>query len=1002
MIKGVIKNRKIVFFMLVCLLLAGVYSYVILPKQEAPDIFAPIISVSIAYPGASIEDVENFVTKKIEAEAANLEDVDYVISRSYYSYSTFYVVFNYGLSRDEAEDRLQDMMKKVENKLPDGVMPYEIRADLAKTAGIIIALSSDDYDYEMLDFYGEKVKDRLSKIEGISSFETVGSIDKEVSVKIDHEKMNRLGISYDELIKLIKIQNLEIPSGEIDSASGKVPLYIKGSFKSLEDIENIVVSGSKTTGTVLTLRDIARVEFKEASNQSIYSRNGKKSILLVGYFESDKNILLIGDDVRDEMENIKQELPEELDFAEVLYQPEEVSSSIKDFVLNLLIGVALVILVVFLGMGIRNAIIVSLAIPTSILFTVISMPALGIKVHSITITAFIVALGMLVDNAIVVSDNIQLKLDEGMDRMDACVKGTKEVVVAILTSTLTTIGAFTPLILLNSLAGDYLQALPKVVMLSLTASFLFSFLVTPSLAYVFFKPHEHERIPENTFMVRLLSLCMKKKVLSVGVFVAVVVVLASLIVFVNVTFFPKADKKVMYIDVVADKNISTEYTKKVTDRLEEFLASESGVVNYTTAVGGALPKFYTTVGIYPPIPENAQTLIEIDISKTEFTKNTDYAIYLQNSINELMLPADVKVLELEIAEPFVSPILVRILGDKDRVYEAAKTLEASLEGVEGARNVRSNLSPKTYNYSVDLDSDKISYLGLSKYDILNEVSIALMGRDASVFKENGREYNIKVDSTAKSLEELENMSVKSSITGRKYLLKDMGTLSFVPYDKVIKKYNGKYEIQLMADLEKGYDSATVEAGFKEALKGVNTSGVELIYDGENQKIAYYFGDLAVSGLLAIFIIFTILLLQFRNFKNALIIFITLPLSTAGAIFGLFIFNEPLSFTAAVGLVSLVGIVVNNAIVLMEFMEAKRAEGLYIEEVAKTASLVRFRPIMLSTVTTCIGLLPLVFSSSELFKPMSVGLASGLLISTFLTLVFVPLVYSLVYREEASK
>ncbi len=999
MIKSVIKNRKIVFFMLICLMLAGIYSYVLLPKQEAPDIYAPILNVSIAYPGASIDDVENFVTKKLEKEISQIDNIDYVISRSYYSYSTLYVSFKYGMDSKEAKRKLKECMDDVEKDLPDGVLPYEINGDLSKTAGIIIALSSDEFDYEMLDFYGEKVIERLQKIEGITSFETVGSIDKELAITIDYEKINSLGISYNEFINIIKMQNLEIPSGEVDLGDTTVPIYVKGSFEGIEDVENLIISGSESTGLVLRLKDVAKIEFKPASNQSIYSRNGKKSILLVGYFEEDKNILLIGDDVRAEMKRIEEELPEGLEFSEVIFQPEEVYKSIKSFIFNLLIGVVLVIIVVFLGMGMRNAVIVSLAIPASILFTITSMPILDIKIHSITVTAFIVALGMLVDNAIVVSDSIQLKLDSGVDRLEACVDGTREVIIAILTSTLTTIGAFTPLILLNSLAGDYLQALPKVVMISLTASFLFSFLVTPSLAYVFFKPHKHERVPENTFMVRLLSLCMRKKRLAVAVFVIVVGMLGSLVLFVNITFFPKADKDIMYIDLVADKNISTEYTKELSDKIEDFLDAEAGVKNYTTAVGGALPKFYTTVGMYASIPENAQILLEIDLGETDFSKNTDYANYLQNGLNELALNGDVKVLELELAEPFVSPVLVRVLGEKEKVKDISKDLKDVLEDVEGARNVRLNYSPKTYNYTLDLDEEKLAYIGLTKYDILNELSISLLGRDASILRKDGKEYDIRIDSTVNDLEDIENMMIKSSITGRKHLLKDIGKVSYEAYDKVIKKYDGKYEIQLMADLETGYDSTMVDAAFRDALKDVNTYGVELMFDGENQKIAFYFGSLAISGVLAIFIIFTILLFQFRSFKNALIIFVTLPLSTAGAMVGLFIFNEPLSFTAAVGLISLIGIVVNNAIVLMEYMEAKREEDIDIDELAKSASLVRFRPIMLSTVTTCIGLLPLVFSSSELFKPMSVGLMSGLLISTFLTLVFVPLVYSLVYSKK---
>ncbi len=1001
MIKEVINNRKIVFFLLICLAIFGGYSYTLLPKQEAPDMKMAMASISTVYPGASIEDVENYLTKKIEEKINTMENVDYVQTRSYYSYSNVLVVFDYGTDYDEVIDELKDKLDELREDLPEGVLPYDINAELAKTAGIIISLSSDEYDYDMLDYYGEKVIERLEKIEGITSFETMGAIDKEVVIELDYKKINRLGVSYNEIINVLKMQNLEIPSGEVDLNNEKVPFYMKGSFESIEDIENVVIGGSQEKAIPLMLKNVATVSFREQENQKVYRKNGDKSILLVGYFEENKNILPIGDDVRKEIDKIKSELPDGLDFGEVIYQPEEVSGAIGSFIWNLLLGVLLVIVVVFLGMGIRNAIIVSLAIPSSILFTISLMPILDIKIHTITIAAFIVALGMLVDNAIVVSDNIQLKLDAGEDKMSACFHGTKEVVIPILTSTLTTIGAFMPLILLSSLAGDYLQALPKVVMLSLTASFLFSFLVTPSLAFIFFKKHKHRKTPEQTFMTKLLAICLKKKGLFIAVFIVIVAVFGSLILFINITFFPKADKNIMYIDIVADKNISTSYTKEISDSIEKVLENEEGVLNYTTAIGGAVPKFYTTVSIYPDIPENAQILIEIDLAKTNFTKNTDFAKYLQNKIDSVVKNGNATVLELEIAEPLVSPILIRILGSNDRISEIAKQMEDAMDKVEGARNVRTDISPRTYNYDFDLDAARISYLGLSKYDVLNEVSIALLGRDASMLRKDGKEYNIKVKSDLENVEEIQNMRIKSTLTKRKYLLKDLGSLRYKDYDKVIRKFNGKEEIRLLADLKNGYDSATVEAEFAKYMQDIDTSGAEIKYDGENQKIAFYFGNLGVSAVLAIFIIFTILLIQFKNFKNALIIFITLPLSTAGAMVGLFIFNQPLSFTAMVGLISLIGIVVNNAIVLMEFMEVKRREGLDIDEVAVMASLFRFRPIMLSTITTCIGLLPLVFSSSELFKPLSISLASGLLLSTFLTLVFIPLVYALVYRKNKS-
>jgi len=1002
MIKKVIENRRIMLFFVMIIAIAGIYSYRNLPRQESPDLQAPIALITAVYPGASPVDVEQLVTRKIEETISVLDGYEESNSYSNNSYSTVVVKFKYGTDTKEAFSELRRAIDDLQEDVPDEVQKIDVNTDITQTSGMLISLSSDTYSYEALGKYGDEIIERLGEIDGISKFEVVGEVNKEVLVEIDYQKLNQLGISLEEITQLLKSQNLEIPSGRIDDGSSKINITMDGTFQSLQEIENTIINVSSDNGSVLRLKDIGRVYFQDEESSTKYLDEGRKSILISGYFEENENILVIGEAVRNEINQIKLELPKDLIFREVVFQPEEVDNSINSFIYSLLIGILLVILVVLIGMGARNAVIVSMAIPLSIMSTFLIMPQVGIQIHQISITALIVALGMLVDNAIVVSDSIQYKLDAGVPKIQACDEGTKEVSIPILSSTLTTVAAFSPLLFLNSLAGDFVKSLPVIVIIALTASYLIAQFVTPSMAYIFFKPKTKESKfnMQNTIFYRLLEHALDHKRSSLLIGLAIIALLGSSFLALDLAFFPKADKDIMYIDIIADKNIDIEYTQSVTDQIETILKEEPGVISYTTALGGGLPKFYNTMPVTTAVPSNAQMIVKVDLSKTDYKKNTSYSDVLQNKIDENLVGGQATIKELEYAEPIGSPINIRFYGDDMEAIElAVNQAEIVLKNIDGTKNIHSNLIKKAYEFNINIDESKASYLGITKYDALNEISIALRGRNASTYRIDGDEYNIVVKSDIDDIEALENLAIKSSITGNKILVKDIGTVTLKTVTPTIIRFNEKYSIKLSSDVTYGYNRDTIQKELKTQLNKIEFENVNYEFDGENEMIAEYFGNLGVAGITAIVIIYIILLIQFKSFKQPLVILLTVPLASVGSLFGLFLTGQPLSFTALVGIISLIGIVVNNAIVLLDYINTKMKEGMGVDEACKTASMIRFRPIILSTVTTVIGLIPLVVSNSELFKPMAVALMFGLLVSTFLTLIFVPLVFSMVFKEK---
>lgn len=1003
MVKAVaaaLRNRKITLVLAAVAMIFGIYSYYAIPKQEDPDITPPFAMLTTTYPGASPEIVEKLVTKKIEDKLVEIEGYDYSQSYSQNSVSIVILRLRNGADIEKSWRMLREKMDDLQSQLPEDCGKIEINTDLADTAGIIISLTGDNYSYEELEFFAEDLKNELMKIEGISRFEISGAQKKEVKVKVDIGKLNQYMLSLQDIVNIIKAANVEIPAGTIEGSS--INVKVSGQYESLEDIMNTVVYVSQDTGASVRLKDIADIEMGLEDSSYKVKHNGQNAVLLTGYFVKDKNIVNIGKKVEKTLENLKNRLPEDVSLDKVLFQPEEVSKSTNNFIRNLIEGMIFVIIVVFLGMGINNAIVVSTAIPLSIMATFITMYLTGIKLHQISISALIIALGMLVDNAIVISDAIQVRLDRGDERFEACIDGVKEVAVPVFSSTLTTVAAFVPLLMLDSVAGEYVISVPQIVMISLSFSYITSLFVTPSLAYIFFKPGRGKRksFSLRKVFINLLGKALRYRKVTIAVSIGVFALSIYIAFQLGLQFFPYADKDMMYININSEKSNDLEKTEKITEDVFKVLEEQPEIVFYTAAIGDGLPKFYNAIPISTPSKDYAQILIKLDLKKADrFEANSQFADYLQFELDKRITGGTAAVKMLELAEPTAAPVIVRISGeDMDTLVHSAEQIKSMLEDIPGTMNIDDDHADRIYEYNVDLDQSMVAYYGLSAYDVQNEVNIALMGRVATKLRQHGNEYNIRVKGDISSKEDLENLMIKSSVTNTKALLKSVAPIGLEHMYPQVKKYNRDMTVMVYSDVKTGYNPVDIERKLEEKLKETDMGNVSIVFDGEREKIIQYFGDLGVSMMFAVIIVYIILLFQFRSFMQPFIILVTIPLSVIGSIFGLAIFRQPLSFTALLGVVSLAGVVVNNAILLIDFINAERAEGKEVNQSCIDAVDKRFRPIMLTTTTTVIGLIPLALGGSSLMVPMAVSLMSGLMVSTLLTMVVIPVVYSLVGKR----
>lgn len=433
------------------------------------------------------------------------------------------------------------------------------------------------------------------------------------------------------------------------------------------------------------------------------------------------------------------------------------------------------------------------------------------------------------------------------------------------------------------------------------------------------------------------------------------------------------------------------------EQISVIIEKQPEIVSYTSAIGSRLPKFYNTLPVSMVSQDTAQIKLDLDLEKGKrFKNNGEMVEYLQEILDSSIASGTAAVKQLEIGEPIGSPVIARITGDDmEELGKAARTVRDLLKEVPGTINVEDDYSDRLYEFGVEIDTDRASQMGISRYDVQREVNLALQGRKASVYRSGGTEYDIVVKSCITTKEELENLSIKSAYTSNKFLLKDVAEIALTPRIPTIKKHDRELSVTVSSDVKPGFSPVKIQDTLSERLKTVDLEGSKVIFDGEKEKIREHFGNIGSSAVFALLMIYAILLLQFRSFIQPVIVLLTIPLSSIGSIAGLYFTRQPLSFMSLLGIVSLMGIVVNNAILLIDYINARRLEGCSIHQACIEASGKRFRPIMLTTTTTVIGLIPLIFSGSPLFSSMAVALMSGLMVSTLLTLIIIPVVYSII-------
>lgn len=1006
-IKAVIEKKLLIITMILMIIIGGISSYLTIPKQHFPEVVLPVATVSAVYPGASAEDMEEMVTKKLEETVRETEGFDTCTTTSMNSVSAVMVSLDLDMSQEAADASFDDLRRRVEelqSELPSGVTSITVDTDIMDTAGLILAVTGDGISGDELGQRATLLKDQLKLLSGVRKVEVYGTQNSEVGIHVDSRRLNALDVSLSELSQLISAQNSMVPTGTIDVGDSVMTVNSSGKFENLDEIKNIVV-GQSDAGTIIKLSDIADVQIQKPEDSAHFTYNKKDANLIVLYFNSGINVVEFGDSIRRCVDEYRSTLPDTVQVNEVYFQPDTVNEAIGGFVSNLLESILLVLAVVMIGMNFRNGLVVSAAIPLAIFMNFIVMKVMGTEIQFISLAALIIVLGMLVDNAIVVSDSIQTKLDEGKDRKQAAIDGTAEVIVPVFISMLTTISAFVSLLALTGAYRQLAFTLPVVIITCLIASFLVAVFVTPLISYFFLKPNNKKKDGSQKLAAiydRLFAWAFQHKWKTIGAAAVFLVVCSLSLSVIDMQVIPKAFKDVVTIEIAGDNENDIEKTEAVVSAIETVLDEQPETEYYLSGIGTGIPRY--DYSVLPKSTGNnvGDIFLRVDLEKGgRFKETYEMVEFLQKELDSRISGATVLVDELGIMAGTVKPVEVKLYSeDLNDLNEAAEIVGNLMRQIEGTKNISTGQEISTYNYYIDMDTEKLNSLGLMKGEVQNELSIALMGRDVSLYRENGKEYSVVLDSDLSQQNELKNYRIKASSSGNKYALMQFADVELQSEVSSIKRLDGRRGRTVGCYCISGYSDITTQIQLEKMIKNTEfPESITIEQSGMKHDFMKVLSSIAGVAVLSIVLIFLILMMQFNSLRIPLLIFTSVPFGIMSGIAGLFLTGERLTFFALLGCVSLLGCVLSNAIVLVEFINQEREEGIALEEACRSAGRKRFRPVLMSTMTTVLGLIPLGFGGDALFIPMARLMMFGLSVSMVVNLILVPIIY---YMMEAKR
>lgn len=1012
LIEAGLKYRKITIMIFILLTAAGVLGFLGLPKYEDPQFSVFNARVLTLYPGAAPDQVEALVTKPLEEKISEIKDIKNIHSTSYNGVSSIIIDLLDNADQKKAWDDLRRKVNEARALLPPGAEAPEVEDDLNKTSTMIVHLTAPPgKPASALREIADQWEDSIRQMQGVGKVEVAGLPREQVQVILDPSALASRRLSWAHLSDALQKRNVSIPGGTLREGQMGLLVESSGEYRSLEEIADTVIF-QPPGGATVRVKDVAEVKTAPGPTEDIIETNGLPGVALTVFPKDGRNVSEIEKGVGGIISKLQKDLPPGVGVVTVFSQSENIEKKFGQLWRELIIGIAMVLLICILGLQWRTAVMVALAIPTSAAVGFGPLSWMGVSLNQVTLSSLIIALGILVDDAIVVNDNIERHLAMGRDRYSAALQGTREVTVSILTATVATVSAFAPLMLLKGNIGEFVRSLPVVVSVTMLASMAVSLWLIPILR--FWTAGKGHPLHGNRLsglqtglagpaLDRLsswyeagLSRTLKRPLFTLVAALCFSGFALALLPFTGVQFFPYAERSQFIIDISTPRGFSLFQTAEVARSAAELVRSRQGVQDVIVYSGRQIPKFY-----YNEISgSRGETLAQLLV-----VTSTGEGRAIKKLIGDLRegLPRSFPGTRLVVRQleqgPFVgSPIAVRICGDDiDKLRILAGKVSDILKNTPGAINVHDNMGPDTYTVRINPHPDLTARWGVSEKDIAYSARMAVDGLKITDYRKGNNIYPVVLRTSSAdgaAMAHLSSIWVPSWKTGSVIPVTQVasveagwtsGSLNRRNLERVIivRGYtDGSLPDDIVREASGHFDSIPLPPGYR------------IEYGGEGEERNSAFASIGRLSIVVGMLIYLIIAIQFYSLTKPAIIFLSVFLAISGSILGLFITGTPLGFMALLGIVSLSGIVVRNGIVLVDFIEVGLKEGVPLFEAVRQAGRVRLRPILLTSATAVFGLLPMAITGSSLFKPIAISIISGLVFSTALTLIVVPNAYIL--------
>ncbi|TKJ70376.1 multidrug transporter AcrB [Pseudomonas sp. CFBP13508] len=1008
-----LRNRQIVLFLMLLLAVVGALSYTKLGQSEDPPFTFKAMVIQTRWPGATAQEVSRQVTERIEKKLMETGEYERIMSFSRPGESQVTFIARDSMHSKDIPDLWYQLRKKVgdiRQTLPPGIQGPFFNDEFGTTFGNIYALTGDGFDYAVLKDYADRIQIQLQRVKDVGKVELLGLQDEKIWVELSNVKLATLGLPLEAVQQALEEQNAVSTAGFFETGSERLQLRVSGNFQTVDEIKNFPIRVADRTFRISDIADVRRGFSDPPAPRMRFM--GDDAIGLAVAMKDGGDILVLGKALEGEFSRIQKNLPAGMQLRKVSDQPAAVKTGVGEFVQVLVEALAIVLLVSFFSLGVRTGMVVALTIPLVLAMTFACMYYLGIGLHKISLGALVLALGLLVDDAIIAVEMMAIKMEQGFDRIRAASYAWTSTAFPMLTGTLITAAGFLPIATAQSGTGEYTRSIFQVVTIALLASWVAAVMfvpylgekLLPDLAKIHAAKHgtghgqpDPYATPFYQRVRRLVEWCVAHRktviVLTVGLFIASVVLFR----FVPQQFFPASNRLELMVDLKLAEGVSLANTTSEVKRLEALLKEHAGIDNYVAYVGTGSPRFYLPLDQQLPAASFAQFVV---LAKT-IEEREALRSWLIETLNEQFPTLRSRVTRLENGPPVGYPVQFRVTGEHiEEVRALARKVAAKVRENPHVVNVHLDWEEPSKVVYLNIDQDRARALGVSTANLAKFLQSSLVGSTVSQYREDNELIEILLRGTVHERTELSLLPSLAVPTdnGRSVALSQIATLEYGFEEGIIWHRNRLPNVTVRADIYDKEQPATLVKQIMPTLEPIRAElpdGYLLDVGGTVEDSER--GQKSVNAGVPMFIVvvLTLLMVQLRSFSRTAMVFLTAPLGLIGVTLFLMVFRQPFGFVAMLGTIALSGMIMRNSVILVDQIEQDIASGLKPWQAIIEATVRRFRPIVLTALAAVLAMIPL--SRSVFFGPMAVAIMGGLIVATALTLLFLPALYAAWFR-----